>query len=166
MTPTSQKSNPIIPTQQGSPLHISQVPNDPLTLSFVNTLEIRDLCFDISCYGPFLKDLPRRFGSSPALDAAGTALVASYPYFKNKDIPRHVLARFVKALKTLRECLSDPNEARSPNTLSAIYLISICQVITPGNVSSVYCADQDNNRAGLETMRGSEQVIRKPLCIY
>ncbi|KAJ5640411.1 hypothetical protein N7528_000036 [Penicillium herquei] len=129
MTQTSQKSKPVIPAQQGPSLHISQVPIDPLTLSFVNTLEIRHLCFDISCYGPFLKDLPRRFGSSPALDAAGAALVASYPYFKNNDIPRPVLARFVKALKVLRECLSDPAEACSPNTLSAIYLISICQIL-------------------------------------
>ncbi|KAJ6015096.1 hypothetical protein N7540_009687 [Penicillium herquei] len=128
MTPaTSQESKPVVPTQQGSPLHILQVPNDTLTLSFINTLEIQDLRYDISCYGPFLKDLPRRFGSSPVLDAAGTALVASYPYFKNDDIPRPVLARFVKALKVLRECLSDPAQARSPNTLSAIYLISICQ---------------------------------------
>jgi hypothetical protein len=84
--------------------------------------------YDITYYGPFLRDLPRRFGSSPVLDAAATALVSSYPYFQKQDVPPAVLVKFGKALKALRECLKDPINARSPDTLCAIYLISICQV--------------------------------------
>ncbi|KAJ5659422.1 hypothetical protein N7507_005873 [Penicillium longicatenatum] len=117
----------VVPTEQGPKLHIAQVPSDTLTIWFVNTLEIQDVRYDITYYGPFLRDLPRRFGSSPVLDAAATALVSSYPYFQKQDVPPAVLVKFGKALKALRECLKDPISARSPNTLCAIYLISICQ---------------------------------------
>ena len=109
-------------------LHIAQVPNDTLTLMFINTLEIHDVRYDISYYGPFLRDLPRRFGSNSVVDTAGMALVSAYPYFQTKDVPPVVLTRFGKALRALRECLNDPIEARSPDTLCAIYLIWICQV--------------------------------------
>ncbi|KAJ5935322.1 hypothetical protein N7466_004869 [Penicillium verhagenii] len=112
---------------QGSKLQIAQVPNDTLTIRFISTLEIRDVRYDITYYGPFLRDLPRRFGSSPVLDAAATALVSSYPYFQKRDVPPAVLVKFGKAVKELRECLNNPVNARSPNTLCAIYLISICQ---------------------------------------
>ncbi|KAJ5632506.1 hypothetical protein N7490_008845, partial [Penicillium lividum] len=119
--------NRAISTNQGPKLHIIHVPNDTLTTLFINTLEIHDVRYDITYYGPFLRDLPRRFGSSPVLDAAAMALVSSYPYFKRHDVPPAVLMKFGKALKALRECLNNPLDARSPDTLCAIYLISICQ---------------------------------------
>ncbi|KAJ6084118.1 hypothetical protein N7486_010918 [Penicillium sp. IBT 16267x] len=117
----------MVPTKQRPKLHIAQVPNDILTTWFINKLEIQDVRYDITYYGPFLRDLPRRLGSSPVLDAAAMALVSSYPYFQKQDVPPAVLMKFGKALKALRECLNDPVDARSPSTLCAIYLISICQ---------------------------------------
>ncbi|KAJ5532474.1 hypothetical protein N7494_009026 [Penicillium frequentans] len=123
----SRVKSALVPTRPGLKLHIAQVPNDTLTTWFINTLEIRDVRYDITYYGPFLRDLPRRFGFSPVLDAAATALVSSYPYFQKQDVPPAVLVKFGKALRALRECLDNPVDARSPNTLCAIYLISICQ---------------------------------------
>ncbi|KAJ6017745.1 Cytochrome P450 [Penicillium sp. IBT 35674x] len=123
----SRAKSALVSTKQGPKLHIVQVPNDTLTTWFVNTLEIQDVRYDITYYGPFLRDLPRRLGSSPVLDAAATARVSSCPYFQKQDVPPAILAKFGKALRTLRECLDDPVDAQSPNTLCAIYLISTCQ---------------------------------------
>jgi hypothetical protein len=107
---------------------ITHVPTNRLAACFVNTLDIGDIRYDITFYGPFLKDLPRRLGHSAALDAAVKVLAASYPYFYGRVVPRDVLIKYGKALRTLREALNDPAEIRSPDTLCAIYLISICQV--------------------------------------
>ncbi|CAI7636164.1 unnamed protein product [Penicillium glandicola] len=97
---------------------------------FISTLDISDIRFDISFYGPFLKDLPRRLGESAVLDAAAQALISSHPFLHRRpggEAPRDVLMLFGKSLRALRECLDNPVEVRSPHTLCAIYLISICQ---------------------------------------
>ncbi|KAJ5902028.1 hypothetical protein N7495_002556 [Penicillium taxi] len=108
-------------------LPMSQNPTNPLLARFINISGVSDIRFDISYYGEFLKDLPRRFGHSAVLDAAAKALVSSYPYFCGREVPRDVLVLHGKSLRVLRESLDDPVQARSPNTLCAVYLISICQ---------------------------------------
>ncbi|KAJ5193030.1 Cytochrome P450 [Penicillium cf. viridicatum] len=109
---------------------ISQAPCNPLANRFIRTLDISDIRFDISFYGSFLKDLPRRLGESAVLDAAAQALVSSHPFLhrlRGKEVPRDALIRFWKSVKALRQSLDNPVEIRSPHTLCAIYLISICQ---------------------------------------
>lgn len=101
---------------------------DNLSASFVHSLKINDIRYDLAYYGPFLHELPRRLGSSRALDAAVKTLVTAYPYFHGRGFPPRVFANFGSSLRALRECLSDPVEARSSNTLCAVYLIIICQV--------------------------------------
>jgi hypothetical protein len=111
---------------------ISQAPYNQLASRFIRTLDISDIRFDISFYGLFLKDIPRRLGESAALDAAAQALVSSYPLLhplRGREVPRDALILFGKSLRVLRECLDNPVEIRSPHTLCAIYLISICQVM-------------------------------------
>ncbi|KAJ5680342.1 hypothetical protein N7536_011481 [Penicillium majusculum] len=109
---------------------ISQAPCNPLASRFIRTLDISDIRFDISFYGSFLKDIPRRLGESGVLDAAAQALVSSHPFLhrlRGKEVPRDALMRFGKSVKALRQSLDNPVEIRSPHTLCAIYLISICQ---------------------------------------
>ncbi|KAJ5520659.1 hypothetical protein N7463_001112 [Penicillium fimorum] len=109
---------------------ISQAPCNQLATRFIRTLDISDIRFDISFYGLFLKDIPRRLGESAVLDAAAQALVSSHPLLhplRNKEVPRDALVLFGKSLRALRECLDNPVEVRSPHTLCAVYLISICQ---------------------------------------
>lgn len=106
-----------------------QVPGNELAASFIETLQIRDIRYSLEYYGSFLHDIPRRLGTSAPLDAAVKALVASYPFFHNRDFPPEALIYHGRSLRVLRESLNDPVEARSANTLCAVYLITICQVI-------------------------------------
>ncbi|KAJ5728120.1 hypothetical protein N7493_004450 [Penicillium malachiteum] len=104
-----------------------QIPADLLTTSFIRTLEIRDVRYDISYYGPFLREIPQILGQSPALDAAAKALVTSYPHFRGNNIPPNVLQYYGRSLRVLRETLNDPKKAHAPETLCAIYLITVCE---------------------------------------
>lgn len=112
----------------GTPKLLVHVPADGLSSSLVHSLQISDIRYDLAYYGPFLHDIPRRLGSSRALDAAVKSLVAAYPYFHGREFPPNVFVNFGGSLRALRECLSDPVQARSSNTLCAVYLITICQV--------------------------------------
>ncbi|KAJ5179474.1 hypothetical protein N7492_002684 [Penicillium capsulatum] len=106
---------------------VSPLSMDSLSTSFVHSLKISDIRYDLAYYGPFLHDIPRRLGSSRALDASVKTLVTAYPYFHGRGFPPSVFVNFGSSLRALRECLSDPVEARSSNTLCAVYLITICQ---------------------------------------
>ncbi|KAJ5414734.1 hypothetical protein N7509_001361 [Penicillium cosmopolitanum] len=104
-----------------------QVPENELASSLIGTLNITDIRYALEYYGYFLKDIPRRLGSSSALDAAVKALVTAYPYFHDRDFPPEALMYYGRSLRSLRDTLDDPTEARSVNTLCAVYLITICQ---------------------------------------
>lgn len=95
---------------------------------FISTLDIKDLRYDLTYYGSFFKDMPRRLGTNDALDASVSALTAAFPSVYAHQQSTEMLAKYVKALKTLRICLMDPTKAYTANTMCAIYLIGICQV--------------------------------------
>jgi hypothetical protein len=101
--------------------------------AFIFTLEVTDLRYDLTCYGPFLKDIPKRLGSNDALDASVNVLTSAFSSLYTRQQSLQTLSRYVNALKALRICLSDPSQAWTANTLCAIYLLLICQVRTTFN---------------------------------
>ena len=96
--------------------------------AFVSVLQVTDPRYDITCYGGWVLDLPRRLGVNDALDAAVQALSAAFPSIHTKKITCKALSSYVKALEVLRMHLADPKKAREPETLCAIYLVMVCQV--------------------------------------
>jgi hypothetical protein len=96
--------------------------------AFIFILEVKDLRYDISCYGPFLKDIPQRLGSNIALDTSVNALISGYSTLHTRRQSVEALSRYVSALKALRICLNDPSQAWTANTLCAVYLLLIYQV--------------------------------------
>ncbi|CAK7221679.1 hypothetical protein SEUCBS140593_004647 [Sporothrix eucalyptigena] len=107
----------------------------------VTALQVSDPRFDLSVYGNFLKDIPQRLGSSPALDAAASAMAASLPLVgKQQGVNDYdkalqpvnratvpMLQKYGQALHALRNALSDPVAIKDPNTLCALYLVVITQ---------------------------------------
>lgn len=106
--------------------------NETTTLAnaFIFTLEVKDPRYDISCCGPFLKDIPKRLGSNIALDASVDVLTSAFSSLYRHQPSLQTLSKYVNALKTLRICLDDPIQASTAHTLCAIYLLMICQVGT------------------------------------
>lgn len=99
--------------------------------AFISLLDITDPSYDLRCYGPWFKDLPRRLGTNEALDAAVEAMVGFYPHLRRHEqssLSRGSLVKYVNALQALRTCLNDPQKANKAETLCAVYILLICQV--------------------------------------
>ncbi|KAL4866277.1 hypothetical protein BDV12DRAFT_137797 [Aspergillus spectabilis] len=110
--------------------HAGRVPsNDTLdiTRGFIEVLQVTDIRYDVTWYGPFLETLPRRIGSSPALDAAIGAVTSAVKAVRTQQNFSDAMSRYVKGWQALRTCLSDPEQTKSINTVCAIYLMMICQ---------------------------------------
>lgn len=90
-------------------------------------LNVSDLRYDISGFGGFLRELPRRLGRNKALDASVNALTAVFPTLYLQEPSSEMLAAYVYALRCLRINLADRATAQTPETLCAIYLITLCQ---------------------------------------
>lgn len=80
-------------------------------------------------YGPyFFIELPSRIGSHPGLDATTSALTASFKSIRlRKTCDLNVLDLYGKALRTLQDCLSDP-EQPVVLKLELVLMTMLCQV--------------------------------------
>jgi hypothetical protein len=111
--------------------YISMSPSNEMTIvtgAFFSAFEIKDVRYDLSTYGEFLKDIPRRLGSSPALDASVKAFTNSCSLVHSRQASTQAYESYIDALKALRDDINNPKEAGSANTMCAVYLIMICQV--------------------------------------
>ncbi|KAI9706393.1 MAG: hypothetical protein M1836_003398 [Candelina mexicana] len=84
-------------------------------------------------FGGYLVNVPRHLGINPALDTASDALVSAHTSYCSSGPahPGHELwAKYSHALNALREALNDPSTAQSSETLCAIMLLMIVQVLT------------------------------------
>lgn len=96
--------------------------------SLVSALEVTDIRYELSIYGQFLQDIPRRLGRNAALDSSVVALTTAFGAVHTRTQPAEVFVKYATALSSLRLCLHDPVEAQSPETLCAIWFVVICQV--------------------------------------
>lgn len=121
--------------------------------AFIFALEVKDPRYDLSCYGEFLEEIPKRLGSNIALDASVDVLTSAFSSLYTHQRSLTTLSKYVNALKTLRTCLDDPLQAPTAHTLCAIYLLMICQVGTTSSLE--YTSLNFISRTGLDrTARG------------
>lgn len=112
---------------------LSRSPSNDTTTTItclISALEVKDIRYDITCYGEFLKHVPRRLGTNSALDASALALSSTYASLSTHQASPKTVAAYVNALQAVRASLSDPVQARTTDTLCAIYMVMICQVGT------------------------------------
>ncbi|KAK6594953.1 hypothetical protein H4I96_10684 [Botrytis cinerea] len=55
--------------------------------SFISVLEVKDIRYDIGVYGTFLTEIPKRLGTSAALDASVNAISTSYTSIYSRKKP-------------------------------------------------------------------------------
>ena len=105
-----------------------------LISSFVNSISSDvDIPFQIpSNFGLYLNEIPCHLGTSRALDAATSALVAAHRHFcvHGFDANHNVLTQHSRALCALRYDLEDTVKANSTETLCAVMVLMITQVRT------------------------------------
>ncbi|CAG8039320.1 unnamed protein product [Penicillium salamii] len=126
-----QKSHPSVTEEIifsfGTPPSVLSTETGRLASAFVETLQITDVRYAVTYYGPFLREIPQRLGNSPVLDSAVKAISSAYPFVHKGAFPSSALVHYGQSLRALRDCLNNPSEARTSHTLCAVYLITICQ---------------------------------------
>lgn len=91
--------------------------------ALISIWKVDDLRYDISVYGDYFQFIPRRLGSSRALDAATQAFVSAYPSLSTGRPTIEALTAYGKAITALGDALKSPVEVHQPNTLLALHLV-------------------------------------------
>lgn len=109
----------------------SSAPSNDLTMlvsGFSSLLDVDDPGIDITIYGPFIDEIPKRLGRSEALDSAALAWVTAFPCVRTNQQTREIYQTCNYAVNKLRTCLDDPEKTSQPETLCAVYMTMIFQV--------------------------------------
>lgn len=104
--------------------------------SFVSTLVVSDPRYDVSNLGGFLEHIPQRLGRNKALDLCARAFTGAMASARSGKVEVQALTDYGSGMKVLRAHLMNPVTAKTPETLVATYLLSMCQA---------YLGDTDDN---------------------
>ncbi|KAL2677166.1 hypothetical protein Neosp_010934 [[Neocosmospora] mangrovei] len=96
---------------------------------FVSVLESPTISYDLNLLGIFFKTLPQRLDSSPALRTSVAALTKLYCSRRGQGDLTLALRHQGIAMKDIRAALQNPAEAHTPNTVLAIYVITVSQYL-------------------------------------
>ncbi|KAK8008200.1 hypothetical protein PG991_010751 [Apiospora marii] len=84
----------------------------------------------VQTYGPFLEMVPPRLGTNAALDNSARALVRAHQdACLGRPAAEQSLASYALAIRTLSRCLDDLDTAPSTETVCAIIMVMMCQVL-------------------------------------
>ncbi|KAJ4323630.1 hypothetical protein N0V84_004238 [Fusarium piperis] len=96
---------------------------------FISVLEGPSVSYDLNLFGVFFKTLPQRFDSSPALRSSVNALTDMYRSTRGHGDSTLALRHQGTAMKDIRAALQNPEEAHTPNTVLAIYVVMMSQYL-------------------------------------
>ncbi|KAL8793818.1 MAG: hypothetical protein Q9195_003543 [Heterodermia aff. obscurata] len=126
------------PEQSFSAAFIPRSPSNQLTSLTQSFISVLAPSIDISVqlvgnFGGFLFFVPSHLGTNPSLDAAADVVVTAHArYCAGHLYPdTQLVVKHSRALKALNMCLNDPVQASSSETLCAVMLLLICQVLHP-----------------------------------
>ncbi|KAG8525274.1 uncharacterized protein KY384_008918 [Bacidia gigantensis] len=88
-------------------------------------------------FGGFLREIPRRLGTHVALDRAACVLVAAHTDYcaGHLNPSTDTLVKYSAALRALAQCLDDPVQNSTSETLCTVMLLSICRIFIRDNES-------------------------------
>lgn len=97
--------------------------------SFTQMLQLTDNPqYDLTCLGDWFATIPQRLGTSPALDSAAAAFIAGLRGVRRGgEHSVSALVQYGKAISSLRDTIAEPERAKSPHTLCAIFMMLIAQ---------------------------------------
>ncbi|KAF3406973.1 hypothetical protein DPV78_001789 [Talaromyces pinophilus] len=139
---TNARNKDLSTTQQSKAFHIEADLITPflrlppsnkttiLTSQYIQAIKLTtDLRYNLAwAYGFFMFEIPRRMNENEALDTAVNALICSHTNFcSRKEVSVETLSSYSRALRSLRNCLDDPDKASQTETLCAVMLLLICQ---------------------------------------
>ncbi|KAL1645818.1 hypothetical protein SLS58_003702 [Diplodia intermedia] len=113
------------------PLPLSGV--EILTSRLVATLNEAGPSNQIKLFGPFIGEVPRRLGSTTALNDATACLTTTHDAIIRKHSKTTINPQlYAKALKSLHAAIQDPVQVKSTSTLCATVLLAITEAYATG----------------------------------
>ncbi|KAL1619605.1 hypothetical protein SLS54_006542 [Diplodia seriata] len=113
------------------PLPLSGV--EILTSRLVATLNEEGPSNQIKLFGPFIGEVPRRLGSTTALNDATACLTTTHDAIIRKHSKTSINPQlYAKALKSLHAAIQDPVQVKSTSTLCATVLLAITEAYATG----------------------------------
>ena len=105
-------------------------PSDQLCRAFLDSLQMHPQAYNLQVIGAFAWEMPRRFGSSDALDNVAACMLASHRAIVRgaSSSSRIDPKMYSRALSSVYAAISDPNQWSSSNTLCAILLLQRIEV--------------------------------------
>ena len=94
----------------------------------ISIWKVHDLRYNISVYGDYFQSIPRRLGTSPALDAATWAFACAHSAVYTGYATVQALAAYGTALRKISDAVKDPIQKHEPNTLISLHLVYIVQM--------------------------------------
>ena len=130
-----------------------------LTSAFIARIHpTANIRFDLPwTFGPFLTQVPCRLGYYQALDTAADTLVASCTAFfldGHNEPTAQVLTKYSRALASLRHALDDPCQVNVPETLCAVMILTVVQVLTKS-----HCFDNDQVLRHLQVLIDKGHIV-------
>ncbi|KAK7985753.1 hypothetical protein PG988_003375 [Apiospora saccharicola] len=84
----------------------------------------------VQTYGPFLAMVPSRLGTDAALDNSTRAVVCAHQdVCRGRPATEESLAHYSLAIRTLSLCLNSLDTARSTETVCAVIMLIMCEVL-------------------------------------
>ncbi|KAK8123050.1 hypothetical protein PG984_011720 [Apiospora sp. TS-2023a] len=84
----------------------------------------------VQTYGPFLEMVPSRLGTNAALDNSTRAVVCAHQNVcRGRPATEEALAHYSLAIRTLSLCLNSFDSVRSTETVCAVIMLIMCEVL-------------------------------------
>ncbi|KAJ4309630.1 hypothetical protein N0V94_008841 [Neodidymelliopsis sp. IMI 364377] len=112
----------------------------------------------MSVFGPFIHEVPARIGHNPALDAAVAVLIDAHTSLMHKRTSDDIVSinLYLRAIKMLQNCLEDPRQGMSTNTLCASVLLGLVEALAGPRKGNRYLAHV-GGAGRLMELQGPEQ---------
>lgn len=110
------------------PRHLPLSGIELLTSKLVATINEEGPSNQIKLFGPFIGEVPRRLGSTTALNDAAACLTTTHDAIIRKRSKIRINPQlYAKALNSLHAAIQDPLQVRSTSTLCATVLLAITE---------------------------------------
>lgn len=113
--------------------HMTLSPSERLSYTLISSLSMESLSCSLKTLGAFMWRIPQRIGSSVALDAVTSCLLASHDaVLRGGNRPSRINPHlYAQALCHIQRAIQDPKERLSYNTLCAVLLFQRIEVCFP-----------------------------------
>lgn len=136
------------------PSSVSPSTQDSLARLLVASFAIESIGYNLTSYGPYMKELPKRLGHSVALDAAVACLTDAHSKILRRAPVNTVINPYLylAAVQGLQMALEDSTESASADTLCATALLAVAEVRTERCRRSSWPRSADET-SGLQSRR-------------